>query len=110
MSPMKGTAMELEGLFESPGEPPMGKRCSTCKEFKPLDDFNVRTTARDGRQWSCRACNAAYHRANWDRHMSQIRARRKRVWAENCERLLAYLATHPCVDCGETDVVVLEFD
>ena len=86
------------------------KVCCTCKELKPLTDFNKRKTAKDGRQWSCRECNKAYHYANWDRHMVQIRARSKERIARNQRFVIEYLRTHPCVDCGESDLVVLEFD
>lgn len=29
---------------------------------------------------------------------------------ESRKKVLEYLKTHPCVDCGETDVRILEFD
>jgi hypothetical protein len=86
------------------------KVCCTCKELKPLGAFNLLRSAKDGRQYSCRECNKAYHYANWDRHMAQIRRRKKRQVALNRAFVAEYLRSHPCVDCGETDIVVLEFD
>ena len=87
-----------------------GKPCSTCKQWKPLKEFNRRSTSADGRQWACRECNREYHRRNKERHNAQIHARNRRIAKENQRRLLAYLLEHPCTDCGESDVAVLEFD
>jgi 5-methylcytosine-specific restriction endonuclease McrA len=40
------------------------------------------------------------------RAVAQVKARRE----ENRRQLYGYLLSHPCVDCGESDVLVLEFD
>jgi hypothetical protein len=87
-----------------------GKRCSTCREIKPLEDFNRLKKAPDGRQFNCRECNKAYHYANWDRHMEQIRRRTAAQIETNQRVIVEHLVSHPCVDCGERDIVVLEFD
>lgn len=86
------------------------KCCCTCKQVKPLTDFNRLTRSADGRQPSCRECNRAYHQANWDRHMAQIRRRKRERVAENCRLLVERLSESTCADCGEADIIVLDFD
>lgn len=83
------------------------RRCSRCAETKPLTDFNRHP---GGRQWWCRECFRDYFRARGDVHRSQVKSAKVMRLASARELILRHLATHPCVDCGETDVVVLEFD
>jgi hypothetical protein len=93
---------------------PESKRCGRCRVIKPLADFHRRRAARDGRQSWCRVCSIAhakrFHADNLELCRRRISAWMQRVDQENKRRVLEYLRDHPCVDCGEADPVVLEFD
>jgi hypothetical protein len=73
-------------------------------------DFNMRRSSPDGLQARCRACSREWYVHNRLVHMARVRDRNKRVRAEHQERLAEYLLDHPCVDCGEADLRVLELD
>lgn len=86
------------------------KRCVTCRAWKPLPAFNRRSTASDGRQDRCRECCQAWYREHRLQHLADVEARNQRLRAQLRQRLAAYLRAHPCVDCGTTDIRVLELD
>ena len=99
----------------------MAKRCPACEAEKPLAEFAANASRADGRQAHCRPCYSAYQREYYRRRAAGDseyrvrqqflrRKRRERLRHDNRRRLWAYLRTHPCVDCGERDPVVLEFD
>lgn len=83
------------------------KRCGRCGESLPLAAFNQ---MRDGLHHWCRDCFRAYFRQRGELHRRQSAdARRIRV-AMARRFVAAYLATHHCIDCGEGDPRVLDFD
>ena len=86
------------------------KICSTCEQSRPVSDVNRSTKLKDGRQRRCRPCDREWYVLNAREHKRKVRLRNDRVREQWRQRLAAYLASHPCVDCAERDVRVLEFD
>jgi hypothetical protein len=90
------------------------RRCGRCNTKKSLDEFAWRRKDLGQRDNYCRPCRAAYKRehykANRQRYIDQAVRRKRALGTERLDFLIAYLRKHPCVDCGETDIVVLEFD
>ncbi len=88
--------------------------CSRCNLLRPSSDFTFRDRKSGELQNWCRTCSAEYkaahYRRNRSREITRIRRNSARTRAANRARIRDYLASHPCVDCGESDTVVLEFD
>jgi len=100
-------------VFVDETEPEL-RRCGRCKERKPVDEFAWRRKAKRQRHNMCRPCHSAYHREHYlqnkQRYVDQARLRKQALAKERIAYLLSFFDEHPCVDCGETDPVVLEFD
>ncbi len=90
------------------------KECVTCGEFKRDSEFAYRNKLL-GRRWgTCKSCQSQqrkrWYENNKEKHIQNVRENKKRMIAEAQQYIWDYLENHPCVDCGETNPVVLEFD
>lgn len=89
------------------------KSCTRCKQDKERSEFSASKKREDGLQRWCRLCVKSYDReryVNGNRGKEVLRARDLKRRNELLEHAIRYLETHPCVDCGEPDPIVLEFD
>ena len=85
-------------------------RCCESRNDLPRSEFNKRKLSPDGLQHICRTCQRGYYQRNKTHIQGLKRANKERLRQEQAALVLDYLESHPCVDCGETDLVVLEFD
>ena len=90
------------------------RHCSRCDTWKPVEDFPYKDRRRGTLRSYCRECCLQYGREHYRQNRSAYlkRARKRRVRDRNACQLFAYdyLLAHPCVDCGEDDPIVLDFD
>jgi 5-methylcytosine-specific restriction endonuclease McrA len=90
------------------------KICSICKQDKSLESFNKHPKRKDGLQTHCRDCNKQksknYYNQNKEKHQKETYKRKKQYIIESQQKILEILSQSKCIDCGETDILTLEFD
>jgi hypothetical protein len=88
--------------------------CRVCGAEKPLSEFPLRSVRTGVRQRICLSCQrrvaARWYAKLVDRPVRPQRQRGAVSRAELAARVFSYLIEHSCVDCGEADPIVLEFD
>jgi len=88
--------------------------CARCHLAKPIDEFPIKNAAGGTHRSYCRPCCSDYGKEHYRKNVAQYVARSKARASidrpRNRQFVAEYLVTHPCVDCGESDRVVLEFD
>ena len=93
----------------------MKKICTCCKQERDAEsDFNWRDKERSIRHVRCKYCQSQvskqHYKNNKQSYFKRVRTREVLIIEDNQKRLADYLRCHPCVDCGQTDIRVLEFD
>lgn len=90
------------------------KECGFCRALKPAERFAVRDASRGSRQPWCRECmalnDAARYRALTEQEREERRERERSRHASSQRRADEIAVASGCVDCGERDPVVLDFD
>ena len=90
------------------------KTCRRCGYTLDVSEFNFKDRARGRLQVYCKRCSRQYVQDHYWRnkpyYVRKAMARNGVHRRDLFDRLLAYFRSHPCVDCGESDPVVLDFD
>jgi hypothetical protein len=90
------------------------KQCNHCREFKPDEEFSWRYKSLGIRASACKACKAKfdsnYYESRSESHRQKTLEQKQLRREKARDYIWNYLSNHPCVDCGETDPLLLEFD
>lgn len=89
------------------------RHCPKCRIDKPEDEFYWKVKGKT-RHRCCKVCQRAYNKQHYNQnkkyYSDKARRREVDVLAVNRQHIWMYLSNHPCIDCGEDDPVVLQFD
>ncbi|HVF27809.1 MAG TPA: hypothetical protein VM943_06200 [Pyrinomonadaceae bacterium] len=92
----------------------MKRVCSRCGITSDEGNFAFRSKTKGTRHSYCLPCGREFSTSHYSNnvryYVKKARVRRDNFRREINIRLYDYLEKHPCVDCGESDPVVLEFD
>lgn len=90
------------------------KTCVKCGKRRLLKFFYTNKARSDGYQNTCIDCKRQYNK-EWykktkDAHRIKVYRLKKARRIKNAKWIVEYLKDHPCIDCGEDNPIVLDFD
>jgi 5-methylcytosine-specific restriction endonuclease McrA len=87
--------------------------CSKCSEILPEEAFPWRTRGKR-RHTQCSKCfkgySADHYRRNKLQAIARASKRNPKARKDGMRLIFDYLLTHPCVKCGQSNPLALEFD
>ena len=90
------------------------KLCSGCGVVRARDEFALKDSRTGQRHSKCKHCgrrtSREHYRANHEAYIQRNRRNNPAHRERNAGAVYEYLLFHPCVRCGESDPVVLEFN
>jgi hypothetical protein len=90
------------------------KRCSKCKKQKTESEFSFKIKKAGILQKQCKECTRVliknHYNKNKDYYLEKAHIRNDKLRNETISYVNTYLKNSYCKDCGEKDIVVLEFD
>lgn len=86
------------------------KYCNKCKTLKNDNEFHSRNKALGTFSSNCKICRKLIHKQHYQANRNNYKEKSLETKNRNREFIIEYLKLHPCIDCGEKDPIVLEFD
>src|SRR5687768_7722492 len=94
----------------------MKRACRECGEELDFtsENFSWRNKSKGQLHYACKSCEKkhrlGYYAAHKTKYIKLATIRKNQQIKANQQFLLTYLRNHCCVDCGECDLRVLDFD
>ena len=85
------------------------KVCSKCKQEKPLSEFAINRTKKDGHASDCKACRKIYRDKHYLEHKEYYKDKAAKYKAKKNEEFNSLRATLKCAICGEDRHWCLDF-
>lgn len=96
------------------------KICTRCKQEKQLNEFSTRKNRPCGYYSFCKQCYREYRKIKQTEEYKDPEKKALRLQRNTKNKklnrgrimkwIINYLENHSCIDCGESDPIVLDFD
>lgn len=85
------------------------KICSVCGELKPLSEFAINKTKKDGHASDCKGCRKRYRDKHYQEHKEYYKRKAKEYKEQKRKEFDELRKSLKCSKCGESRFYCLDF-